>query len=197
MRRVRYSSLRRKVRVKTSSKRKHHLKGKHKIYHTIKGKRVSGIYYKGRFYSRRHHLKKGHRIHHTIKHNGVDWHAVSSKVATSVGSAWNYVKRKRNDYKEYRARKRYYKENLSAAEREQVRNDSERKNPYAVKGSRDRVSKGESKRLARQRKYDYEEREKEKTYATYDSNGRREGSIRLDSEQAETYNEDHDGESSI
>lgn len=139
----------------SSSRLKHDLKGKHKIYHTIKGKGVSGIYYKGRFYSRKHHLKKGHRIHHTVRHKGVDWHAVSSKVASSVGSAWNYVKRKRNDWKESRARKKYYKDNLSAAEREQVKKDLERKNPYAVKGPRD---DSESVRAAKQRKYDAEEK---------------------------------------
>lgn len=155
-RQVRYA--RRKTKASSRSKVHHHLKGKRKIVHTIHGKKVKGIYYKGRFYVERKHIK-GHKIHHTVVHKGKHYHAVSKHKESSLHKAWSWVKEKYKTHKENVVRKKYYKENLSSSEREQVKRDIERKNSFAVKGSSNdnQGNDGEYSRIERQKHYDSEE----------------------------------------
>ena len=136
------------------SKVKHHVVKNKKIVHVINGRRVKGIYYKGRFYSQARHLKKDHKKHHTIRHKGVDYHAVTDKISKGVHSAYALIKDKYRAYQERKAAKKYYKENLSLKERDQVQRDLSRGNPMAVKKS----DNGESERLERQRMYDDKEK---------------------------------------
>lgn len=145
-----------KRRPRISKRKHHHVKNK-KTVHVINGKKVHGIYYKGRFYVQKHHLRKGHVKHHSIKHKGKSYHAVTKNKSSSLSDAWNWVKGKYRVYKQKKAEKKYYKENLSLKEREQVQRDLSRKNPMSVSSSSN-VDSGESERLKEQHYYDDKER---------------------------------------